>query len=281
MSARAPIEPTSSFANLAFHVLAHLAVPGHTSLFSPRYVAWARRELGPAAVDAIVEDAAVLAALHAAEPNVESLHALPFLHHRIDDMLATAARPLGALGPTDVADAAVLRALRSVDPKLVDILRADIALAGRAYARVFDDRIRPALARACDTVREPFALACELMPTLLTARIELAHPLGQRGRVLRDRIVVGAPAEWNDVTPETTIVLAMHERAVSLAEGDWATVERQALREVTRRLEHAPPALAEAHHRWLHSLDLTPLLPEITTESCQLGDCPLLDTIRE
>ena len=281
MIARGPIEPTSSFADLAFHVLAHLAVPGHTSLHSSRYVAWARRELEAPAVDPIVEDVEVLAALHAKERRVESLHALPFLHERIEDMLASAPRPLEELGPDDVADAAVLRALRPVDTELVEILRADIALAARAYARAFETRIRPLLAHACDALRDPFAIACDLMPSLLTARIELAHPLGMRGRVLRDRIVVGSPAEWNDVTPESAIVLAMHERAVSLAHGSWADVERHALREVARRIEQAPAPLAEAHHRWLHSLDLTPLLPEITTESCQLGDCPLLDTIRE
>jgi hypothetical protein len=281
VSARAPIEPTSSFADLVFHVLSHLAVPGHTSLHAPRYVVWARRELDAGAVDPIAEDATVLSALHAAEPHVESLHALPFLHDRIDDMLASAARPLDELRPVDVADAAVLRALRSVDPKLVDILRADIALAGRAYARTFEARIRPLLVRACDALREPFAIACDLMPSLLTARIELAHPLGRRGRVIRDRIVVGAPSVWNDVTPESAIVLAMHERAVSLAQGEWATVERLALREVARRLEHAPTPLAEAHHRWLHTLDLPPLLPEITAQSCCVGDCPLLNMIRE
>ena len=277
MTARAPVEPTSPFADLAFHVLAHLDVPGHTSLFDSRYVRWARSGLSAGAVEAIAEDAAVLSALHAAEPHVESVHALPFLHARIEDMLRSAARPLEELTRADVADAGVLEALRSVDAKLVEILRADLALAGAAYARAFEERIRPALERACDALRDAYAIACDLMPSLLTARVELAHPLGARGRVIRDRIVVGAPAEWNDVTPESAIVLAMHERAVSLARGEWADVEWHALREVARRVEHAPESLADAHRRWLDGLDLRSLLDTVRERDPRaeaLRDCP-------
>lgn len=257
------VAPTGPFADLTFHALAHLAVPGHTSLYDPRYVRWAEESLPREAVEAIATDAPLLAQLHASEPHVERLHALPLLHDTIEDMLAVATKSLHELDPSDVADPGVLASLRTVDEKLVEILRADLALAGPSYARAWTERVRPSLARTCPSVGRVLETACGLMPAMLTARVELAHPLGPRGRVAGDRIVVGAPATWNDVDPETTVVLALHERAVSLSRGPWARVEWDALREVARRMVEAPESLAEAHARWLAQLDLKPLVHAI------------------
>jgi len=143
-----PVEPTGSFADLAFHALAHLRVPGHTSIFDPRYVSWARGALPPEAVEPIEEDARLLQTLHGGEPRVEALHALPLLHGTIEGFLRTADRALDELEAGDVVDPTALDVLRSVDPSVVEILRADLALAAPAYARAWEERIRPALKEA-------------------------------------------------------------------------------------------------------------------------------------
>src|SRR5687768_11531368 len=96
---------------------------GPARLYDARYVQWVKAHLPRAAWETVVEDAPLIAELHARDPHALRLHALPVLHASVAEVLACATRDLAALEPHDVADAGVLALLRGVDPTLLELVR--------------------------------------------------------------------------------------------------------------------------------------------------------------
>jgi hypothetical protein len=263
---------TTDFADLVFHAFAHVPVADHTSLFDRRYVAWAA-ERTPASCSPFVEDAGVLAQRWASLADTSAIQVLPILHSSIDEFLSTATLELRGLDASHVASEGALRTLRAVDETLVELLRADLALAARSYASFFAARIEPELT----ALIEPMRAITRPLAAHLPGSIELSSALGVHGRALSDRIVVGAPLPWVEIEPASPIVLALHEHLVrsSVAAGAdrYAVTEWDALVRGAEIMRTAPAELATAHARWLEALALAPLLDRVV-------ECGLLDRAR-
>lgn len=260
-----------AWADAVYHALAHLAVPGPSSLHDARYLAWARAHLPEDAWRPLADDAALLAALYARAPGAHVLHALPALHRDLAQFRATAARPLAALGAGDVADAALLAPLRALDEALVELLRADLGLVAGAWARAWDAVVRPPLEAGAERAAPWLDAARALAPALGRCAVALAFPLGARGRATGGAIHVGAPAPWAALAPEHPALQALHECAVTLAhdepgarraraEAGWAPgggryvwAEWRALAAVGALV--AGTGFERAHARWRAALD--------------------------
>jgi hypothetical protein len=275
------MEAAGDFADLCFHALAHVPLPGHTSLHDPAYVAWARTALPEDASAPIREDAAVFASLYAEDPRSEHVQALPLLFSSIAELRAVAVRPLRDLAPADVADAGALAALRRVDERLAEALFADLALMAPSFADAYARVIVPEVGRGIARVAPHLAEARALSPELAAATVRASIALGARGRAFGAAgIFVGVPTDWNDVTHATPAVLALHEQAVHDAarDGDpsYARTEWAALVSVAKLLVEAGADLRSAHGAWIASLDLAPLV----AEAVALGLCSAADARR-
>ncbi len=254
------VSGVDAFTDLVLHVLAHVSVPGPEDLFDPRYVAWAAAAMPPELHAQLRADADVLAHRWTSTDGLV-LQAWPDLHDDWSAFLATRTRALAEVGPHEVARPDVLTRLQACSPPIVELVHAQLALLAPWFARAHADVIAPAIASIRADVDEVLGDAAVLVPSLARERIELAWSLGPRGRGLAARIVVGAPAPWNDVTAETTAVLALHEHAVRrAASSEWASAEWAALRELANAMRAAPAPLRSAHAGWLASLELAGLV---------------------
>lgn len=271
-------EPASDFTDFVYHALAHLYPRDASSTWEPAYLSWAARTLPCAALSPLTEHAALLTALYDSHiPNARLLHALPRLHDSIAHFLTSAARPLAALRPENVRDAHLLDALRKLDESLVELLRADLALAARAYREAHRTLIHPEIARACERTAPWLEEAQRALPSFRLARVELACALGPRGRALGSgRIVVGASLPWNAMDPAWSAVQALHEHAVSEAyargAGSFARAEWHALESLALAMTHAGGALAEAHAAWVGNLALDVLAHDAVREGAAPQD---------
>lgn len=207
-----------AYADLVYHVLAHVQVLGPSSLHDERYLAWSRASLESPARRPAENDARALGVRYARAPGADLVHALPALHASVAGFCASATKALHELLPADVADAELLRALLEMDRPLVEILRCAMALSARAYARAHAGLVEPELRFAAEVVAPLLGEATGVMPALRHFSVELSHPLGPRGRVFGRRILVGAPVSWCDLPPPHPVLQAMHECAVACAE---------------------------------------------------------------
>jgi hypothetical protein len=249
-----------AFTDLVLHVLAHVSVPGPEDLFEPRYVAWATGETPPELQTRLRADADVIAHRWTSADGL-AMQAWPDLHDDWSAFVATRARGLGDVRAHEVARPDVLSQLQSCAPAIVELVHAELGLLAPWFATFHASVIAPAVASVLPEVDEVLGDAAALVPSLARERVELAWSLGPRGRGLAARIVVGAPAPWNDVTPATTAVIALHEHAVRRAESsEWAAAEWAALRELAYAMRRAPAPLRSAHAGWLESLELSGLV---------------------
>ena len=208
------------YADLVYHVLAHVPVDGPSSVHDAHYLAWSRATLPEPARRPAEEDAEVMGVLYARTEGAALLHALPALHDDLPAFCASAAKGLGELEAHEVADHDLLRALLGIDRRLAEIVRCAMALAARAYGSAHAERVEPELRRAAAEIAPLFDDAMDLMPAMRHFRVELVHPLGPRGRVIGRRILVGAPVPWCGLPPAHPVLQAMHECAVACADGE-------------------------------------------------------------
>lgn len=263
----------SDFTQLALHALAHLAIDDPGRLDDPAYLAWSKRELPREAREPIERDAGVMAALFGRDPRSAIVHAMPELFRDVAQLRASAARDLAELGPADVAAPGLLAPLREVEV-LAELLRAAMALAADAFVATWKGGLEARCQRGARMLTPHLEAMRALHPTLRDARVELAWPLGARGRAFARRIVVGVPDDFASTDPRTPAVLALHEAVVRAqrcesrdARERYVRIEWSALREVARCVGAAPPELRDAHAAWLASLDLAPLC----AAACALG----------
>lgn len=255
------LEPTGDFTDLVLHVLAHVPLAGAGSVHDPRYVAWMRGRAPDELERLVHEDAAVLGRAWSGGREPEVVHGWPELFPTIAALRACAMDELQGLGVAQVHDPGVLARIVAADRPELELFHATLCAVAPWYARWHAAEVEPALRRGVEQVRPWIEPAVRVVPSLADARIELAWALGSRGRGFAARIVVGAPAPWHDLDARMPVVLAMHEQSVidsghaSYLHAEWA-----ALTGLAARMSAAPPALREAHGRWLASLELRPLL---------------------
>lgn len=252
---------------VALHALALVPAPEPGSLHDPRYLAWCRASLDERAWRPVADDAPVLTSLITqAGSSWWALQHLPFAHRDVDALVAAARVPVSDLAPGDPPHADAVVALQSLargHEALVEIVRADVALVARPYASAFDATVAPRVAEGVALAEPSLRAALALAPSLARCDLRLSFALGARGRARGDTLLLGAPAAWNDLPPEHPAVLALHERAVTLAMregmgGDararWAVSEGVALCATEALVRESP--LAAAWRRWRAEVDV-------------------------
>jgi hypothetical protein len=244
-----------------FHVLAHVdvgAVPA--SCHDTAYIAWAAARLGPATERALGEDARILGGALASHDGLARAQLLAWLWREEADVRAVAHRDLGDLGAPDVADPVALRVIQELGAA-VEILRAAAEL---ELPRL--GAIDPAPAeRAARALADALAETARAAPWLLRMQVAMVRSLPRRGRVHHTAIFIGAPSVAG-AEPEHAAWQAAHEATVIEVErsphgrsgpSTFEAVEREALGLLRSRARRA--GLADAHARWLATLDLSAL----------------------
>jgi len=250
-----------TYTQLVFHVLAHVRLTGPGDLFDRRYIDWAAERFSAEDTELLAQGATWLACVWAMDPRCDQLHRFCDLHRDVAELLAHADRSLIELHPHEVADPALLEAVRELEG--AELLHASLAVLAPRFTEVIAEQA-PALERARVSVGEWLACLAEWCPGLADTRVELVWALGPHGRALPGRCLVGAPTPWSGCSSARQAVLAAHEHAVTLAGSgdDYVGEEWTALTELATWLERADPELRAAHGAWLASLELGPLLAE-------------------
>lgn len=248
----------SRFAELVFHVLAHVPGDVPASVFDPAYVAFVEKHAGPSASRPLGEDVAILARGATTHDILARLQMLAWVFQ--GELRAPEDRTLAEL--TDVDDRSALTAVTRADVvALAEVLRASAELEADVYAALPRTTVeRSVLDRALAevSVAAPFLRACT---------IECVRPLRLRGRVRGRQIWVGEPSEDLGPTSEHAAFQAAHEATVAeVAEEarrlgiahDHHALEHAALVTFAERALHA--GLGSRHARWISHLAR---LPEI------------------
>ncbi len=257
------------FTQLVVHLLAHVQRPGPGDLFSPRHIAWSEAHFRPATSAQLHDDAAVLSALWAASPALDLLDALPALHTSLSAYRRTAARALSELTERDVAQPDLLRALHHLGPA-AELVHAMLGLLVDEFARVHDTLVTPLVVTACERISTWLDPLADSIPALATERIEVVWALGDHGRVMPGRLLVGVGDSPDDLTP---VVVAVHEHAVRTSGHEaHERAEWSALVHGARWLREAPSPLREAQARWLARLDLSELIEAALADGAVDGD---------
>ena len=249
------------WARAVLHVLAHVDVGAvAASCHCPSWIAWAEERLGPAEERPLAEDARTLARVAGAHDVLARAHGVVWLFDGADDARAVAGKDLADLRDDEVRRPTALRLAREV-ALVSEILRAAAELELPVLARApIPDARDEALERELARVRAA-------APALDAFAIALAPPLGLRGRVLEDEIVVGRPG-FAGADAEHVAWQAAHEATVAeiVARGDPSRhddVERAAIALLRSRARAS--GLAVEHARWLSRMDLSALgaIPDV------------------
>lgn len=257
------IGPAGDFADLVFHLWAHVQASGPGSSFDARYVAWSRSVFEASVQARVEEDAGIIGARWH-----DALHQWPLLHGGLDGFVKTAGQELAEVRAARVADAHVLKSLQAIDDPVVEVVHASLSLLAGPWRDVYTSEVVPTMNEVLPHVDGVVSQALVVAPELGSRRIELSWALGPRGRAMPDRIIVGAPAPWNEQAPILSVVLALHEHAVLEADtDDYFGAEWYALRINAARTRNAPNELRDAYDAWLAGLDLGAVLAQVPISS--------------
>jgi len=251
--------PASDWAEAVFHVLAHVdvgAVP--PSCHEPGWIRWSEARLGPAADRELGEDVRVLAGVLATHEALAAANLLAWLWKDSAAARAATDRELASLGPAEVDDPGALSVLCALGPA-AEVLRAAAELELPRLATLEPLAIDAgAWLSALDDVTAA-------APELARCGVFLARPLARRGRVRTTCIVVGVPgvagAELEHLAWQAAHEATIGEvlRAPAMSSRSFEDLERAALGLLRARARRA--GRADAHGRWLATLDLRALGP--------------------
>jgi hypothetical protein len=242
------------WADLVFHVLAHVPSSTPASVYDPVYTAFAARHLGAPELRALGEDVRALLPLATEHGSYAAIQNLAWLFSNVEEAARFRDRELASLETTNVSDGRLLAALRDLGPA-VEVLRCAAELEAEAHARLppiaFD---APALAAALEGVT-PAA------PALAGFRIGVVRSLRLRGRVRSGEIWLGAPCPRPGPDLAHVAWQAAHEatvaelgRALATPAADDRPLEHAALVVLAERAARA--GFAEAHAAWFAGFGL-------------------------
>lgn len=217
------------FADLVYHVLAHVPGDAPASAWNPQYVAWCAERIGSANDRSLGEDARALASL---APNHDALvraQLVAWLFETVPDA-SVFEQSLAELG-------------QGRDPA-AELVWCAAALEAEAHARLPDPAIDPAI------VSSTLALA-DVAPNIVDFDLGFVRPLGLRGRV-RDREIWIGDAPVSHLAWQCAHEAAAVELSDAHPELPFASVEHGSVVLLAVRSERA--GRADAHARWLASL---------------------------
>ncbi|HEY6079263.1 MAG TPA: hypothetical protein VIW29_10695 [Polyangiaceae bacterium] len=238
-------------AELFFHVFAHVegtrALPA--SVHSPRYVDWARRQLGDPASRTLADDAAQLASAFPTHAALASIQLLARLFEDTDALAAVGSRSLSELAPDEVASASALFFLQRLGK------RAELAFCALTLELPYFLRLPPPPAPPLTLAAELDALT-PLAPGLAGSSVGCVRALDRCGRVWGREIWVGHPSAEVAPSVEHVAWQAAHEATVALlaaSQGELKEREVEALAiEQLTLAAHAAGKRSE-HTSWLET----------------------------
>jgi hypothetical protein len=262
----------TNHADLTFHALAFVpprldapAVVRAASLHRPAWMRFAEQRMPPAAVVPIARDAPLVGGLCGSAAAAIALQRFALLHETIAGFLAAVRRPLAELGPGDVARPGDLAALQAAPAAPIEIFRAALGLAARAFAAVHTTALRPFAERVIEGLAPRLARLSGEVPGLGSLEVRVSATLGPRGRLFEDLMLVGTgtlPDEAGAVDTDAPLLLVAHEGAVRAAaavlreqrtEAAWALTERVALD--AGEQAYRGTCVAAAYGAWRAALD--------------------------
>lgn len=223
--------PTRPWADLVFHVLAH--VPPHgpcaASVFDPIYVAFCNRALGPAEQRHLAQDAVALSQLLPTHDALVAAQMLAWLFDEPKHAVAVGDFELMQLPDGSAAERSLLAVLAS-QRDAAELLWAAALLEHDHHARL------PASEISLNEIASALSAAAVVAPMLAVCTVAFVRALRLRGRVRRRDIWVGMPSAALDLSIAHVVWQASHEATV-LEVSECAHAAGLALRHA--QLEHA------------------------------------------
>ncbi|MGZ5971455.1 MAG: hypothetical protein ACXWP4_27485, partial [Polyangiales bacterium] len=246
----------SRFAELVFHVLAHVPGDAPASVFDPAYVAFVEKHAGPASSRPLGEDVLVLARAAQSHETLVQIQMLAWLWR---GSVAVDARVLSELEVDDPVALAIVT--RPGVVAIAEVLRAAAELETEVYASL------PPPTFGREVLDQEIGRISRAAPHLSACTVECVRSLRLRGRVRGRAIWVGAPCSVVGPTPEHAAWQAAHEatvaevselaRAAKIAHSHDG-LEHAALVLLAERAERA--GLAAPHRAWLSHLARLPAI---------------------
>ncbi|MBK8256608.1 MAG: hypothetical protein IPK82_28550 [Polyangiaceae bacterium] len=234
----------SVYTDLAFHALAFIppaqdasGVARASSIHRPAWIQAAREHFNPQSYWPFEEDAALLSRLCANPESALAVQQLPFLHADIPSFLKAARFDIHSLADGDVHMPSLLHEMRRAPREAIEILRADMALSARAFAREHAEHLGPFVDRFCVHNALDFDQIAQQLPAFSNVDIFVSATLGPHGRALNRSVVTGinlSPWVENDAQDTCFWGRVAHEISVIAAlakapDASWAELERTAL----------------------------------------------------
>lgn len=241
------------WAELIFHVLAHVRVAAPASAYDRAWIDFVARHAKPGD-RTLPEDAELVARAAPTHDALAHVQLLAWLFRDVARAAACSDRSLDRLSESDVDDPRVLRTLqRSERLPAIEVLRAAAELE----------------LEVVNALPPPSTLppAPAVAPWVARFSIAPVRPLRVRGRVFRDEILVGVPCAELGPDAEHVAWQAAHEATVSLLRHEVRVAEHHPLEHAALVLlsEHAARiGQREAHARWLAHFANVPSLSRDT-----------------
>ena len=233
------------WADLVFHVLAHVRVAAAASAYDDTWIHFVARHSGPASQRPLGEDAVVLASAAPTHDALASLQLLAWLWNDVARAGKCSDRTLDALDAEDVDDPDVLAALQRPETiTAAEVLRAAAELELEVVSAL--PPVVPLSAVSC-----PVAWASDYS-------VEGIRSLRLRGRVYRNEILVGVPCREVGPSAEHVAWQTAHEATVACLQREALAaalpITHEALEHaaITMLREHAERIdRSDEHVRWL------------------------------
>lgn len=245
-----PISAVPPWADLVFHVLAH--VPGSTpaSLHSPAYIDFCRDVLGPADTRALGADLETLVPLARDPRRYAALQGLAWLFRTAEQAQQLVDRTLGELAAADVADPQLLAVLQTEGPS-AEVLRAAVELEAESHRRL------PPQTWDAKSLAEELVGVAPAAPGLARCELALSRALTHHGRLAGRRVWVGGPEFPGGPSYEFVAWQAAHEATLHELQGRFAPppggsdrpIEHAAVVLLSSRAARA--GLGDAHRRFV------------------------------
>lgn len=247
------VTPTPGWADLVFHVLAHVRQTAMlaASVYDPVYVRFAERHLGPAASRSLGADCDVLGRVVNTHPALAQVGLLAWLFREIGPARRLASVDLAALPESAVDAPDLLGPLRAQGPA-VEVLRCACELERPSF------ELLPPACTDQTPLGDALASVSGLAPALAGCTVATIRSLRLRGRVRQSEIWVGTPSTEEPPSLDHVVFQALHEATVLEI---WRAVRASGARIDERAIEHAAVVLlagrarahgeARRHRDWL------------------------------